>query len=168
MHKHRTPEGLAEHALIDRAVLNLMLDIDRQRPWSEEEIARAISYPGDVNDSLRRLRASKLIHRWNDLATASRPAVRYYELTQGGDPASAHERGDDKAVLEGLLVRSADSEGPRTEEQIFEAHGAHKRKQRIAITDALNRLDEAGLIDRRGGRAIPSEVARCLDQLMTL
>ncbi len=168
MHKHRTPEGLEAHALIDRAVLNLMLDIDQQRPWAEDEIARAIGVPGDVRDSLRRLRASKLIHRWNDLATASRPAVRNHELTQGGDPDSAHERRDDKAVLEGLLVRSADGEGPRTEEQICEAHGARKRKQRLAITDALNRLDGAGLIERRAGLAIPSEVAQRLDELMTL
>jgi DNA-binding PadR family transcriptional regulator len=168
MHKHRTPEGLEEHAFIDRAVLNLMLDLDKQRPWAEDEIARAISFPGDVRDSLRRLRASRLIHRWNDLASASRPAVRYYEITQGGDPDSADERHHDKAVLEGLLVRAADGEGPRSEEQIFEAFGARKRKQRLAITDALNRLDEAGLIDRRGGRAIASEVARRLDELMTL
>ena len=168
MHKHRTPDGLEAHSLIDRAVLNLMLDIDQQRPWAEDEIARAIGVPGDVRDSLRRLRASRLIHRWNDLATASRPAVRYHELTQAGDPDSAHERRDDKAVLEGLLVRSADGEGPRTEEQICEAHGARKRKQRLAITDALNRLEGAGLIERRGGRAIPSEVAQRVDELMTL
>jgi hypothetical protein len=145
-----------------------MLDIDRQRPWSEDEIARAISTPGDVRDSLRRLRACKLIHRWNDLAVASHPAVRFYEITQGGDPDSAKERHDDKAVLEGLLVRSADGEGPRSEEQIYEAFGATKRKQQLAITDALNRLDGACLIERRGGRAIPSEVARRLDELMTL
>ena len=168
MRTHRTPEGLEEHACIDRAVLNLMLDIDRQRPWSEDEIARAISTPGDVCDSLRRLRACKLIHRWNDLAVASHPAVRFYEITQGADPDSAKERHDDKAVLEGLLVRSADGEGPRSEEQIYEAFGARKRKQRLAITDALNRLDGAGLIERRGGRSIPSKVARRLDELMTL
>ena len=95
MHKHRTPEGLEEHALIDRAVLNLMLDLDRQRPWAEDEIARAISIPGDVRESLRRLRACKLIHRWNDLAIARAPAVRFHEITQAVDasapatPASA-------------------------------------------------------------------------------
>ena len=42
------------------------------------------------------------------------------------------------------------------------------RKQRLAITDGLSRLDGAGLIERRGGRAVPSEVARRLDELMTL
>jgi hypothetical protein len=76
MHKHRTPDGLEEHACIDEAVLNLMLDLDRQRPWAEDEIARIISVPGDVRDSLRRLRASRLIHRWNDLtaSTSRQPA----------------------------------------------------------------------------------------------
>lgn len=57
-----------------------MLDIDRQRPWSEEEIARVISTPGDVRHILRRLRAAKLIHRWNDLAVAPHAAVRFHEI----------------------------------------------------------------------------------------
>jgi hypothetical protein len=74
MHKHRTPEGLKEHALLDRAVLNLMLDPERQRPWAEDELARTLSVPGDVRESLRRLRACKLIHRWNDLAVAAHAA----------------------------------------------------------------------------------------------
>jgi hypothetical protein len=42
------------------------------------------------------------------------------------------------------------------------------RDRKLAIADALNRLDGAGLIERRGGRAIPSEVAQRLDELMTL
>ena len=171
MHKHRTPEGLEEHACIDQAVLDLMLDLDRQRPWAEDEIARIIGVPGDVRDSLRRLRASKLIHRWNDLAVASHPAVRFHEINHGGgdpSPGEARECHWDKAVLEDLLVRSADGEGPRSEQQTYEAFGAKKKKKRLSIADALNRLDGAGLIERRGGRAIPSEVARRLDELMTL
>ncbi|HWY89163.1 MAG TPA: hypothetical protein VNY31_00680, partial [Solirubrobacteraceae bacterium] len=68
---------MEEHACIDQAVLDLMLDLDRQRPWAEDEIARTISVPGDVRDSLRRLRSSKLIHRVNDLAWASHPVVRF-------------------------------------------------------------------------------------------
>ncbi len=167
MHKHVTPEGLEEHACIDRAVLGLMLELDRQRPWSEEEIARAIRTPGDVRDSLRRLRTSKLIHRWNDLAVASRPAVRFHEITQVGNTACAEdERPHDKAVLECLLAWSADGEGPRSEEQIYEAFGAKKRKQKLPITEAVDRLDGAGLIERRGGRSIASEVAKCFDELI--
>ncbi|HEY5260731.1 MAG TPA: hypothetical protein VIJ33_01300 [Solirubrobacteraceae bacterium] len=168
MHKHRTPEGLAEHACIDQAVLNLMLDLERQRPWSEDEIARTISVPGDVRDSLRRLRASKLIHRWNDLAVASHPAVRFFEITQPAanlSPGDYEERHWDQAVLEGLLARSAAGEGPRTEQQTYEAFGATKRKKLIKVADALDRLDGAGLIERRGGRSIASELARRLDEL---
>ncbi len=170
MHKHRTPEALAEHALLDRAVLNLMLDVERQRPWAEDEIARALKVPGDVRESLRRLRTCRLIHRWNDLAVAAHAAVRFCEITQGTttNANDADERHHDKAVLEGLIVRSADGEGPRSEQEILEAHGARKRKQRLAITDALDRLEAAGLIERRAGRSIASEVARRLDELMTL
>lgn len=171
MHKHRTPEGLEEHACIDRAVLDLMLDLERQRPWAEDEIARTISVPGDVRDSLRRLRASKLIHRWNDLAVASHPAVRFHEINHGDgekNPGEASERHWERAVLEGLLVRSAEGEGSITEQQTYEAFGATKKKKRLALADALNRLEGAGLIERRGGRAIASEVARRLDELMTL
>lgn len=170
MHKHRTQDGLQEHALFDRAVLNLMLDVERQRPWAEDEIARALKVPGDVRESLRRLRTCKLIHRWNDLAVAAHAAVRYCEITQGRpeNGNDADERHHDKAVLEGLLVRASDGEGPRSDEQICEAHAARKRKQRLAITDALDRLEAAGLIERRAGCSIASEVARRLDELMTL
>ncbi len=171
MPKYRTPDGLAEHACIDRTVLDLMLDIERQRPWAEDEIARTISTPGDVRDSLRRLRSSKLIHRVNDLAFASHPAVRFHEINHGGGnpgPGEIDERHWDKSVLEGLLVRSAEGEGPITEQQTYKAFGADKKKKRLALADALNRLEGAGLIERRGGRAVASEVARRLDELMTL
>jgi predicted transcriptional regulator len=153
------------HAYLDRAVLGLMLDIDQQRPWSEAEIAREISTPGHVPASLKRLRTAGLIHRWNDLVTASRSAVRAHEITQSADdPASADERHHDKAVLESLLVRASDGQGPLSEDEIWEASSADK----LAITDALNRLDAAGLIERRGGKAIASEVATHFDRIMTL
>ena len=171
MPKYRTPDGLEEHACIDQAVLDLMLDLERQRPWAEDEIARTISVPGDVRDSLRRLRSSRLIHRWNDLAVASHPAVRFHEINHGNgqeNPGEARERHWERAVLEGLLVRSAEGEGPITERQTYKAFGAKKKKMRLALADALNRLEGAGLIERRGGRAIASEVARRLDELMTL
>ncbi len=153
------------HAYLDRAVLGLMLDTDQQRPWSEAEIAREISTPGHVPASLKRLRTAGLIHRWNDLVTASRSAVRFHEITQSADdPASADERHHDKAVLESLLVRASDGQGPLSEDEIWESSSADK----LAITDALNRLDAAGLIERRGGKAIASEVATHFDRIMTL
>jgi hypothetical protein len=38
---HSSAESEA-HALLDQAVLQLMLDSGRQRPWSEAEVARII------------------------------------------------------------------------------------------------------------------------------
>lgn len=67
-----------------------------------------------------------------------------------------------------MLARGGDGEGPRTAQQTYEAFGATKQKKRLQIDDALDRLQGAGLIERRGGRSIASEVARRLDELMTL
>lgn len=50
----RTSEGSDGHVLLDRAVLNLMLDAERQRPLSEDEIARALNVPGDIRESCSR------------------------------------------------------------------------------------------------------------------
>jgi hypothetical protein len=101
--------------------------------------------------------------------TASRSAVRFHEITQSADhPASADERHHDKAVLDSLLVWASDGQGPLSEEESWEAFGAKETQQKLAITDSLNRLDAAGLIERRGGRAIASEVAAYFDRIMTL
>jgi hypothetical protein len=163
---------LKEHALLDRAVLNLMLDAERQRPWAEDEIARELSVPGDVRESLRRLRTCKLIHRWNDLATAARAAVRYHEISQAIEkdmtPGDREERHWEHAVLEGLIVRATDGQGPRSLQQTYEAFGATKRKRKLNIADALDRLEGAGLIERRAERSIASQVALRLDELMTV
>jgi hypothetical protein len=156
------------HAFIDRAILGLLLDDDKQRPWSEAEIAREITAPGHVPASLERLRTGGLVHRWNDLVTATRSAVRFHEITQSDEPASADERHHDKAVLDSLLVRASDGQRPISEDELCEVFGAKETQQKLAITDALDRLDAAGLIERRGGRAIASEVAAYFDHIMTL
>jgi hypothetical protein len=87
------------------------------------------------------VRGSKLIHRWNDLATASRPAVRFHEITQGVDPHSAHERHDDRSALEHLLAHSVAGGATLTDVQLYEAS---REDGRLAITDALGRLDGDG------------------------
>jgi hypothetical protein len=157
------------NACLDKAVLELILHPDRQRPWSEAEIARTINTPGNVPASLKRLRIAGLVHRWNDLATASHPAVRFHEITQSPkDPASARKRHWDKVVLESLLVRDRDGRGPLSQQDLRCALGAMKKKQKLAITEAINRLDGAGLIECRAGRAIVSEVAKSFDQIMTV
>jgi predicted transcriptional regulator len=154
------------HTQLDRAVLTLILDTDR--PLSEAEIARAVDVPGHVPDSLKRLRRAGVIHRWNDLATPSHPAVRHHEIKQsnGHDPAGTEGQRCERAVL-ATLLRTADAEGPLTDERVHNALSARKRKQRARISGALDRLNAAGLIERRGGQSIASEVAKYLDHLMT-
>ena len=93
--------------------------------------------------------------------TATRSAVRSPEITQGSDPASAEERHHNKAV-ESLLVRASDGQRPISEDELCEAFDAKETQQTLSITDALNRFDAAGLIERRGGRAIASRGRRLL------
>jgi hypothetical protein len=150
-----------------------MLDPDRQRPRSEDELDRTLSLPGDVRESLRRLRACKLIHRWNDLSIAAHAVVRFNELTHAAADENRtegdhKERGADRAVLDILLVRSADGKGPATATELYEAFGAKKDKKRLEVDDALDRLQGDGLIERRGGRSIVSDVGRRLDELLTI
>jgi predicted transcriptional regulator len=154
------------HVRLDQAVLTLILDTDR--PLSEAEIARAVDVPGHVPDSLKRLRRAGLVHRWNDLATPSRPAVRLHEVKQSNSENIADDHRCESAVLATLLRRATAGEVPLlTDAQVHDALGARKRKQRARISTALDRLDAAGLIERRGEQSIASEVARCLDHLMT-
>lgn len=155
------------HACLDHAVLRLILDTGR--PLSEAEIARSIDVPGHVPDSLKRLRRAGLIHRWNDLATPSHPAVRLDAITQsnGEDDADAAECRRERAVLEVLLRSAADGARPLSAEQLQDALNASKRKQQARINAALDRLDAAGLIERRGGQSIASEVATHFEHLMT-
>jgi hypothetical protein len=163
MHENRTPEGSAEHAHIDWAILRLLLDINGQRPLSEAEITYGITTPGNVPDSLKRLRGDGLIHRWNDMATASYPAVYFYEITESPPDEQYH---DNKAVLERLLVRSRNGEGPLPERAIHQAFGAKKNRRKLRATDALDRIELAGLIERRGEQAIATKVAKRYDELM--
>ncbi len=86
--------------------------------------------------------------------------MRSHEITQGGDPASAEERHH-----ESLLVRASDGQRPPSEDELCEASDANETQQKLAITDALARLDAAGLIERRGGRVIASEVAAYFDRI---
>ena len=157
------------HAFIDRAILGLLLDDDKQRPWSEAEIAREISAPGHVPASLKRLRTAA----WSTAGTTWRPQraqpCASTRSPRGSDPDSAEERHHDKAVLESLLARASEGQRPISEDELNEAFGAKETQQKLlAITDALDRLDAAGLIERRGGRAIASEVAVYFDRIMTL
>jgi hypothetical protein len=93
------------------------------------------------------------------LATATLAAIYYHEITQSKDPDSRHKHVRDSAVLESLIERGNDGQGSLTVEQLWQAFGA-KKKQKHLITDALDRLEATGLIERRGGQSIASEVAQ--------
>lgn len=166
MQDHRTQEGSEECIRLEQAILGLLLDLDTHRPMSEAEIARAISTPGHIPTALKRLRVAGLIHRWNDLVSAARPAVRFHQITQSQDPGSEYERRHEHAVLELLL--SAAGENPMSEREIRRMLGVTKKGHKLAVIDALGRLDGAGLVDHRLSLAFASEAARRLDHVLTL
>jgi hypothetical protein len=62
---------------IDSAILSLLLDDDSHRPWSEDEIGRAIGDTFAASDSLGRLARAGLIHRIDPYVFASRSAVEF-------------------------------------------------------------------------------------------
>jgi hypothetical protein len=70
--------------------------------------------------------------------------------------------------LDMLRQLRAGAFAPEVKPGLREAFSTKGMQQKLAITDALNRLDAAGLIERRGGKAIASGVATYFDQIMTL
>lgn len=160
MREKRSPDGLSEAARVQRAILNLLLDPDRQRPLSEAEIMRAIGDPHATRAALDELHKAGLVHRWQDLVSATHPTVRYHELahkrTESSENRHDHlllellleqpEQGQDEAILAGTLA----VEDPKLE---------------IDALDALDRLDRAGLIERYGQRVQVAAVTVRLDAL---
>ncbi len=55
-----------------------------------------------------------------------------------------------------------------SEREIRRALGVTKKGHKLAVIDALGRLDGAGLVDHRLGLALASEAARRLDHVLTL
>jgi hypothetical protein len=62
-------------------------------------------------------------------------------------------------------VRSSSAIAAMAETDVYDALGGTDRPR---VTNSLGRLAGDGLIERRGGRVIPSEVARRFDELMSL
>lgn len=65
-------------ALLDSAILHLLIHEDSHRPWAVEEIGREVR--NDPTDSLGRLQGGGLIHRLDRFVWAARPAVVLDEL----------------------------------------------------------------------------------------
>jgi hypothetical protein len=157
MHTQRIPEGFEEPSQLDRAILLDHL-LAHGRPLAEYEIAREVSVPGNVSIALKPLRTARLVHRWNDLVTPSLAAVRFIELMRPEDVDLALIEGRcDRSILETLLSedRSPVSEPALTNDE-------------DSALEALERLDAAGLADRRAGLVVASEPARRFALLLTL
>ena len=76
-----TLDRASAEAYIDRLVLDLLIDDDRQRPLAVAEIVREHGEEADAIDAIDRLYAHGLIHKTSDgFVFASRAAVRYHEL----------------------------------------------------------------------------------------
>jgi hypothetical protein len=96
--------------------------------------------------------------------------VRFHEITQPGDdfsPGDANERHWDKAVLEGLLVRSADGEGraPNSRRAKRSAGGSRRSGARSPThwTGWTALVSSNAATDARSPQR-----SRRLDELMTL
>jgi hypothetical protein len=78
MHDQDTRTPAESEALIDGAILSLLINEDSHRPWSVEEIERELQR--DATDSLGRLHGGGLIHHLDRFVWAARPAVMLDEI----------------------------------------------------------------------------------------
>jgi hypothetical protein len=77
----RIPDGESEEARIDWLVLDLLIDSDRQRPWSVAEVIREHGHEQNAIDGLDRLHGAGLIHRTTDgFVWTTRAAIRYSQI----------------------------------------------------------------------------------------
>jgi len=167
MHTQTNPGESEEIARLDGVILGLLIYADTQRPWSDAEVVRAVSVPGDVPDGLARLYQSGLIHRWTGLLSATRAAVHFQDIKESDDLNTRDDRHLEEAVLDLLLAPCSHTRTALSEREIRRAIGIKSRTTKLALADALNRLDGIGLVDRSGGLARASEAAVRFDQIMT-
>lgn len=158
MHTQTNPGESEEFARLEWAILGLLVTPHNPRPWSEDEIARAINLPGDVNEAVKRLHRIGLVHRWSRFVSATAAAVRSDEITQecSENPAVEADRRIEADILH-VLHQTRDVL-PMSERDIRRALRI-KKKDKLAVTDALNRLTGVGLVERPGGLAVASDAA---------
>ncbi len=158
---HSKRETQSDETVLDRALLDLMLQTSH--PWTEAELARAVSSDGEVPAALTRLKDDGLINRWGEFAAASYAALRVCGINHDHDSSSAHEHRDESIVLE-LMLATTDGSRPLSRQELLRELGKSKRK-RNRITDAIDRLVAAGLLDSSEGMLFLSRAALRYDQL---
>jgi hypothetical protein len=168
MQHHRTPDKASSTERLEGIILGLLVDRDQQRPWSVNEIARATGSQIHALTGIERLCRHGLIHRWESFVSATNAAVHFHDLMHSYDRDSRHEWDIEHQILEVLLTASGDSTKWLTDKEVRKALRATRRYHKLTITDALNRLDGAGLVDRRKFLVTPSDPAVHFNQIMTL
>jgi hypothetical protein len=68
--------------MAQEAVLGLLLQRDGPGIWSEDELARAVGKPMDVEDAIVRLYGEGLIHRLDGFVFATRAAIHYEKISR--------------------------------------------------------------------------------------
>jgi hypothetical protein len=68
--------------MAQEAVLSRLLERDGPGIWSEQELARAVGKPMDVEDAIVRLHGEGLIHRLDGFVFVSRAAVHYEKINR--------------------------------------------------------------------------------------
>jgi hypothetical protein len=161
MNDHSRSDTDSETAALDRAVLDILLHTSH--PWTETEITRALSVPGDIPAALARLQEDGLTNRWGEFAAPSYAALRAFAINHDDDNASAHEHREEAIVLE-LMLATTDGTRPLARQEVRRELGKSKRK-RNRITDAIDRLLAAGLLDSSEDMLFLSRAALRYDQL---
>lgn len=157
--QHRESPGDA--GALDGALLELMLD--HPRPWSEAELARTTSLPGDIPSVLARLSYDGLVNRWGDLASPTFAAARFFGIHHDCSEPD-FERRHEFAVLEALQARDCSGRKSMTRKALLSAMRV-KKNSRIAFIDAIGRLRAAGLLEGAGKRLFLSRAALRFDQI---
>jgi hypothetical protein len=168
MHEQSSPERSGEFARLDGAILGLLIYADTQCPWSDAEVVRAVSVPGDVSDGLSRLYRARLVHRWDALLSTTRAAVYFHDIREADDLDTQDDRHMEGRILELLLVPPGHIRTALSDREMRRAIGIKSRKTKLAFSDAVNRLYRVGLVDRSGGLASASSAAVRFDQIMSL
>lgn len=169
MHTQPNSGESEEFARLDGAILGLLVDPHDQRPWAEAEIVRIIGTThSSIPDAVARLHQAGLVHRWERFVSATRAAVRFDDITQSEDLHTRDDRHLEERILELLLTPASRTRNPLSEKEMRRALGIQSKRTKLALLDALCRLQGSGLVDRKGGLAFATEAAARFDQIMTL
>jgi hypothetical protein len=167
MHEQSSPEKSGEFARLDGAILGLLVDKQRH-PWTIDEIEREIGSEGtNVPPAIHRLDEAGLLHSWDEFVCPTHASIRCHEVVEPDDDAdSAVERDWERPIL--LLLLTLDV-GTGISEGLLRAKlQARNKSNELPVTDALARLEGAGLVCRRGGEVAATTAAARFDQIMSL